>query len=105
MVFDIVDVASYVIEVLIAISFFKIVAIRKEISLILRVLIGIVLVSVRTMILFGTDNQMILCIASFGTILVISFFYKIGNIKRLVLSVMLVILLILFEVKVPNSVP
>ena len=98
MVFDIVDVASYVIEVLIAISFFKIVAIRKEISLILRVLIGIVLVSVRTMILFGTDNQMILCISSFGTILVISFFYKIGNIKRLVLSVMLVILLILFEV-------
>ena len=98
MIFDIVDVASYVIEVLIAISFFKIVAVRKEISLIWRVLIGIVLVSIRAMILHGTDNQMLLCVASFGAILVISFLYKIGNVKRLVLSVMLVILLILFEV-------
>ena len=95
MFFDIVDVASYVIEVLIAISFFKIVAVRKEISLIWRVLIGIVLVSIRAMILHGTDNQMLLSIVSFGAILVISFLYKIGNVKRLVLSVMLVILLIL----------
>ena len=98
MIFYIVDVASYLIEVLIAIIFFKIVAVRKEISLIWRVLIGIVLVSIRAMILHGTDNQMLLCVASFGAILVISFLYKIGNVKRLVLSVMLVILLILFEV-------
>ena len=98
MFFDIVDVASYIIEVLIAISFFKVVAVRKEISLIWRVLIGIVLVFIRGMILYGTDNQMIMCIAGFVTILVISFLYKMGSIKRLVLSVMLIILFILFEI-------
>lgn len=98
MLFEFIDIIGFILEVLITLSFFKLIAPLKRITFYHKSIVLTVVIAMRTGVMFFTENQILSSLAGFGLIVVLSFLYEMSSIKRMLFSALLMILYILFEI-------
>ena len=98
MLFDITNVVGVILEILIALSFFKTISNRKSIPAYTEIIISLVFMTIQTIIILEIKEQMIVTIALFLMVFGISLLYKLTMFKRFIFSVVFMILFILSEI-------
>ena len=96
--FDIIKVASVLLEILIALNLFKMISNKKQIPIYIEIIINIVCITVQSVVIIFISKQTVVSITLFLLIVVLSFVYNLTWQKRFFFSILLMILYTLSEI-------
>ena len=97
---DITNVISVIFEILITLSFFKMISNRKSIPTYIEIIISLIFMFVQSIIIVNVKEQMIVTTTFFLMVLLISMLYKLSMLKRIIFSVVFMLLFVLSEMVV-----
>lgn len=97
---NIINVISVIFEFLIALSFFKMISNRKSIPTYLEMIISLIFMFVQSIIIVNVKEQMIVTTTFFLMVIIISMLYKLSMFKRIIFSIVFMLLFILSEMVV-----
>lgn len=95
--FNAVNVISVIFELLIAVDYFKTVSKKKEINRWVSIIVYGIFIAVNSSVLFFANKQAVITIVMIASVFTLSFIYKLSNLKRIIFSVILAVLSVLFE--------
>lgn len=97
MLFDVIDICSVVLEILIAISFFGEISNKKQIPSYMQEMICFAIAITQSLVIVNVEQQVVVTLLLFLEILCVSFLYKLTMAKRFICSIILMVLYALSE--------
>ena len=94
---DVINVAGVILEILIALSYFKAISNKKQISTCIEMVIIILGIVMQSVVIVVVRQQMVVTAILFLLIMGLSFAYKLSILKRIVFSIILMMLYLLSE--------
>lgn len=95
--FDVINVAGVVLEVLIALSYFKTISNKKQIPTYVEVLICLGSIIIQSVVILTVAQQVVVTVVLFLIVLGLSFVYRQSMLKRLAFSAILMVMFLLAE--------
>ena len=95
--FDVINVAGVVLEVLIALSYFKTISNKKQIPTYVEVLICLGSIIIQSVVILTVTQQVVVTVVLFLIVLGLSFVYRQSMLKRLAFSAILMVMFLLAE--------
>lgn len=95
--FNAVNEISVIFELLIAVDYFKTVSKKKEINRWVSVIVYGIFIAANSSVLLFANKQAVITIVMIASVFTLSFIYKLSNLKRIIFSVILAVLSVLFE--------
>ena len=95
--FNVINITGVILEILIALSFFKTISNRKQIPICYEIIISVLCMGIQSFVILIVNKQVIVTISLFLLIIAISLQYKLTVFKRFIFCVVLMILFVLSE--------
>ena len=95
--FDVINVAGVVLEVLIALSYFKTISNKKQIPTYVEVLICLGSIIIQSVVILTVTQQVVVTVVLFLIVMGLSFVYRQSMLKRLAFSAILMVMFLLAE--------